>query len=224
MVNSPIDKVMSAYQDRFLECGDTPKGVFWNDQQTQDLRFERLLANFLPFTKSGLSVLDVGCGTGALHAYLRNAKIEHKYTGIEVVPEMVASAKLKFPDIEIAQSHFLEWDCSGQFDICVLSGVFNLFEETADWKDLILAFIKKMYALCRIGSSFNFLTSHADYRSPELFYADPAEVFAICHRHCSRFITLDHSYPLYEFSITAFKESAIKDIYADAAFAKYFKR
>ena len=50
---------------------------------------------------------------------------------------------------------------------------------------------------------FNALTLYSDVekRRGDLFYADPLAVFDRCKRQYSRFVTLLHDYPLYEFTI-----------------------
>jgi hypothetical protein len=41
---------------------------------------------------------------------------------------------------------------------------------------------------------------------PDLFYADPAEVFEYCRKRYSRSVALLHDYPLYEFCILVRKQ------------------
>ena len=50
---------------------------------------------------------------------------------------------------------------------------------------------------------FNALTSYsdADKRRDDLYYADPLHWFDYCKRKHSRFVTLLHYYPLYEFTV-----------------------
>ena len=53
------------------------------------------------------------------------------------------------------------------------------------------------------GFGFNVLTlySDADKRRADLYYADPLELFTHCRLTFSRFVTLLHDYPLYEFTL-----------------------
>jgi hypothetical protein len=52
------------------------------------------------------------------------------------------------------------------------------------------------------GFAFNALTAYsdADRQRPDLYYADPLELFGHC-RTFSRFVALLHDYPLYEFTL-----------------------
>ncbi|MCB0359051.1 MAG: hypothetical protein KDD44_05435, partial [Bdellovibrionales bacterium] len=68
------------YGARFRECGDTPRGVFWNDAVTRDLRYSRLVQH-IPWGigDSPLMLLDVGCGSATLHDYLTQRSLHHRY-------------------------------------------------------------------------------------------------------------------------------------------------
>jgi hypothetical protein len=63
--------------------------------------------------------------------------------------------------------------------------------------------IADLAALGTRGFAFNALTLYSDVekRRPDLHYADPLELFDHCKRTYSRFVTLLHDYPLYEFTI-----------------------
>ena len=58
----------------------------------------------------------------------------------------------------------------------------------------------------RIGFSFNLLTSYVDWEEDHLYYGDPGVFFEYCKRKHSRFVTLLHDYPLYEWTIAVRKE------------------
>ena len=63
--------------------------------------------------------------------------------------------------------------------------------------------IDRLAALATKGFAFNALTSYsdADRRRDDLHYADPLHWFDYCKRSHSRFVTLLHDYPLYEFTL-----------------------
>ena len=73
----------------------------------------------------------------------------------------------------------------------------------AEWASYVHETIADLAALGARGFGFNALTlySDADKRRPDLYYADPLELFDHCKRTYSRFVTLLHDYPLYEFTI-----------------------
>jgi hypothetical protein len=71
--------------------------------------------------------------------------------------------------------------------------------------------LRRMYAAARRGIAFNAMTSHVDYRDPELFYVDPMQVFAFCKAELGGHPVLRHDYVTrpggfpYEFAIYVYK-------------------
>jgi hypothetical protein len=67
----------------------------------------------------------------------------------------------------------------------------------------MLATISDLASLGSRGFAFNALTTYsdADRQRPDLYYADPLVCFDHCRRTFSRFVTLLHDYPLYEFTM-----------------------
>ena len=62
--------------------------------------------------------------------------------------------------------------------------------------------------LSKRGFAFNVLTkySHPEFQRPDLYYADPLFLFDYCKTKFSRFVTLLHDYPLYEFTLLVRKQ------------------
>jgi hypothetical protein len=91
-------------------------------------------------------------------------------------------------------------------DFTVASGIFNvrLATPAQEWDEYMKATIRDLASLGRRGFAFNVLTSYsdADRQRPDLFYADPREVFDYCQRLWPRRVALLHDYDLYEFTIT----------------------
>ncbi|MBI3866480.1 MAG: class I SAM-dependent methyltransferase, partial [Planctomycetia bacterium] len=90
-------------------------------------------------------------------------------------------------------------------DYVVASGIFNvrLQSPAADWKRYVIETIDRLARLARRGFAFNCLTSYsdADRMRPDLFYADPCELFDYCKRTFARNVALLHDYGLYEFTL-----------------------
>lgn len=76
--------------------------------------------------------------------------------------------------------------------------------------------------MSRKGIAFNFLTSYNTFNQDDLMYFDPSEVFKYCIKNLSRFVIIDHGYPLYEATATVFKKDFLKSFYIGNAFDKYF--
>ena len=65
--------------------------------------------------------------------------------------------------------------------------------------------IRQMFSLCTIGIAFNVMTTKVNYFSNNLYYRNPAELFSWCLSEISPHIKLDHSYPLYEYTIYLYR-------------------
>ena len=202
MEDKILDTVNNYYTQKIKEHGAGPRGVDWNSTESQELRFGQL--GKVIETNSGFSLLDYGCGYGAMLGYIAKGNTGFQYTGFDISDEMIAQAinnnkehkeavwTTKLPDGEA-------------YDYAIASGVFNVRLETsdADWIKYILDNLEAINKHSKKGFSFNMLTSYSDreYMRDYLFYADPAYFFDYCKRNFSKYVALLHDYPLYEFTI-----------------------
>jgi SAM-dependent methyltransferase len=215
------------YGNNFQTHGDTPQGVFWNNEETQNLRFARLVKEIPQVEQSqSFSIHDVGCGTTGLHEYLLAEDIAHEYSGTEIVPEMVAKGKEKFPTIEIYNRDITHQSVSDRYDYVALSGVLNLREQCPEdeWVYHCKQLVSSMFSMSRYGMLFNFMTSNITIaQDPTLQFFDPAVILKFCHDTFSRFVLIDHSYPLFEVTATVFTLEGMRKMYPEEQFAKYLK-
>lgn len=219
-----IKKQLEVYRPNFLLHGNTPQGTFQNNTTTQFERFNQLLTPLLKYKEKNFSICDIGAGVCDLHKYLLANNILHQYYGIEIVPEMVETARLLYPNITITTEDFLSNSFNKEFDFVVLSGTFNMpgTIQTDEWEDFIFKTISKMFHVARIGISFNALTSYSTFYSDGLYYLKPEVVFTYIQQRLSRFCLLNATYPLYEVTYTVYKEDFIRKQYQSEDFAKYF--
>jgi SAM-dependent methyltransferase len=190
------------YDHKLRTHGPTPAGVDWNSQESQELRFA-LLAHLWQ-DETDASILDYGCGYGALADYLRARGHRGAYTGYDVSEAMAQAAHARVASLTAcrvtAHRGTLE-----PADYAIASGVFNVKQDADEdaWRTYIWETVADLAALGTRGFAFNALTSYSDVdkRRPDLYYADPLEAFDRCKRAYSRFVTLLHDYPLYEFTI-----------------------
>jgi hypothetical protein len=222
-----INSQRALYQDRFLEYGDTPQGFFWNDRETQNLRFEKLFSHLLTYWNpiSPPTIHEIGCGTADLHGYLNELGIHHIYSGTEVVEESTRTALAKYSDIKIQNRNFLESETNEKFDFVVLSGLLNYPTASEKvWKAYVSRMIEQMFSICRCGIAFNFLSSATTVPpNPDLYYIQAEKMLGFCRSKLSRFIILDQSYPLYEVTMTVLRPSYIETKWGSAGYEKYFR-
>jgi len=190
------------YEGKLRAHGATPAGVDWNSVESQELRFA-LLAN-LWRDEADASILDYGCGYGALADYLRARGHRGAYTGYDVSEAMATAAHARMASLRACQVTARREELKPA-DFAVASGVFNVKQDADEdaWRAYIWDTVADLAELGTRGFAFNALTSYSDLdkRRPDLYYADPLEAFDRCKRAYSRFVTLLHDYPLYEFTI-----------------------
>lgn len=197
-----LREVADYYRGTLRRYGATSRGVDWNSEASQQLRFEQLLRvirDDCPF-----SINDYGCGYGALAERLLAAAARFSYCGFDVAEEMVAAARERLGGYD--NCHFVS-DAADMpvADYTVASGIFNVRLSTPDdeWLAYLQNVLDDLARLSRRAFSFNALTSYNDpeRRRDTLFYADPRVLFDHCVSRFSRRVALLHDYPLYEFTI-----------------------
>src|SRR5436190_11092393 len=95
-----IKKVNEYYSRKVLDCGPVPQGVDWNSAESQRMRFAQL-AKILPEDSGHFSVLDYGCGYGALYEYLQSEFNLFDYSGYDISEAMIAEAGKKYREKNI---------------------------------------------------------------------------------------------------------------------------
>jgi SAM-dependent methyltransferase len=203
MTNDGILRSVSQYySDRIKQYGATAKGVDWRDEDSQELRFEQF--NHLWAGERDFSLNDIGCGYGALFDYLTKDGLRVEYCGVDLSPEMLATAR----SLHEGQS-LVSWhqgaEAPARLDYTVASGILNVKGETPaeEWRPYVFENIDAMAASCTRGFAFNVLSMHSDppKRQPHLFYADPGEVIDYVGTKISRHLMLTQNYGLYEFTV-----------------------
>ncbi len=200
--NSILDRVREYYSDKIETYGATARGVDWNSPESQALRFEQLL-KVCDCTRP-FSINDYGCGYGALVEYMADRGYTFQYRGCDISDQMIAKARELHRGLEHCQ-FFTDESHLTAADYTIASGIFNVKLQTSDeeWKVYVLHILGRMAELGEKGFAFNILTSYSDQdlMRPDLYYADPCFLFDYCQRNFSRFVSLLHDYPLYEFTI-----------------------
>ncbi|MEY4875148.1 MAG: hypothetical protein RL708_297 [Bacteroidota bacterium] len=195
------DEVSKYYNEKIKEHGASSKGVDWNGIESHNLRFEQLTKII---EADASSIIDYGCGYGAIIDYLDTKYKNFRYTGFDIASEMIDAGNKKYANRNNISFH-QKLDTIKKHDYCIASGIFNvrLKNNDADWEAYIIATLHEMNNICTKGFSFNILTSYSDkeYMRDYLYYAKPDWLFDYCKRNFSKKIALLHDYELYEFTI-----------------------
>jgi SAM-dependent methyltransferase len=202
-----LDHVKSYFDKRIQEHGASPRGSDWNSETSQNMRFDQLLK---VIETQSFSLLDYGCGYGALADYLDAKGFDVNYYGYDILESAIETARKAHMD---KPRRFFSSDKS-QLPICdytVASGIFNFRGEQSfeNWTEYVLGVLSEFNQLSRRGFSSNFLTkySDADKMRSDLYYADPMFLFDYCKRNFSKNVALLHDYHLYDFTILVRKDT-----------------
>lgn len=203
-----LARVAAYYSDKIREHGPTPRGVDWRDTASQEARFDGLRRIF-GHEQTG-SVIELGCGYGALYGYLKRKKLSFSYHGYDISEEMVAAARATYVGEEMARFDVGSGPAEGA-DYCVASGIFNVRFDFSDdeWRRHLFSTIDQMASAGHKGFAFNCLTSFSDRHRQEarLFYAVPGEILDYCLERYGRHVSLLHGTPAYEFTVLVWHDS-----------------
>jgi len=203
-----LSEIAEYYTSKLTKYGETPRGVDWNGEESQTLRFKQLCK--IIDVPSQFSINDLGCGYGALYNYFTRKYEDFSYLGVDISENMIRAASHRYQNK--TQAQFIRSSEPNRIaDFGIASGIFSvrLHRSDTEWKSYIEATLDVLEQSSRIGFSFNCLTSYSDVDKMRdyLFYADPCVLFDLCKRRYSRNVALLHDYGLYEFTILVKKQS-----------------
>ena len=200
--------VEAYYGARVAKYGATPRGVDWSCQATQSLRFVQLL-RICDFA-APFALNDVGCGYGALCAFLdlRYPDSRIDYLGVDLSRAMVSRARRRF---RTTDRRFAVGRASPRpADYSVASGVMNVNVgySRAVWEDFIAAVLQDMRRTSRRGFSVNFMSdvvtaSEAPDNSPEtrLYRTSPGRWIPYCENALGCSVETLENYGMREFTL-----------------------
>jgi SAM-dependent methyltransferase len=204
--NTNLNDVAQYYSAKLAEHGETPLGVDWNGEEGQALRFEQLCK---VITGCSFSLLDLGCGYGALLEYLRSRFDDVEYLGCDLSADMIKAARKRHGQDLLAQFSLSSEPCTVS-DYSIASGIFNVRLQHNDdqWQAYLESTLDTLNRTSTKGFAFNCLTSYSDRDKMRdyLYYADPLKLFDLCKRRYSRNVALLHDYGLFEFTVLVRKE------------------
>jgi SAM-dependent methyltransferase len=200
-------EIAAYYSDKLAAHGQSPRGVDWNGEEGQILRFRQLLK--IIDRPGAISINDLGCGYGALYEFLASEWPDVAYVGADISESMVEAARERFkgrPNARFIKSSVP--DCISDYGVA--SGIFNvrMGRTNAEWQVYLEATLDQIDRTSRLGFAFNCLTSYSDVdrMRSDLHYADPCRLFDLCKRRYSKNVALNHDYGLYEFTILVRKQ------------------
>lgn len=199
--------VEAYYGARIAKHGATPLGVDWSCEATQNLRFVQLL-KVCDFS-APFALNDVGCGYGALCAFLimRHSESRIDYLGVDLSRAMISRARRRFsrPD-----RRFAVGKASPRVaDYSVASGIMNVNVgySRAVWEDFVAAMLRDMRLTSRRGFSVNFMTEMARTETPadplavSLYRTRPERWVRYCEQYLGCAVEIIENYGMREFTL-----------------------
>ena len=147
------ERVADYYSEKVRQHGETARGVDWNSPESQRTRFDQLLA-IVPSEAAEYSILDYGCGYGAIIDVLVERGQPFRYRGYDVSEEMILRARHLHPGDECKfTTNQEELEPS---DYVIASGVLNVRLDTSEarWKDHVLETLDCLHRLSLKGNGF----------------------------------------------------------------------
>lgn len=203
-----LRQVAKYYTLKLSEHGATPEGVDWNSQESQIIRFNQLLE--VTGEDRKCSVLDYGCGYGAMARHMRDIGYIGTYVGFDISEEMIKVAREQ--QSELQDCDFIsDTPLLPIIDYTLASGLFNVKQDVPVdmWQSYVVDTIHEIAEHSRKGFSFNMLTVYSDQEkmSGNLYYGDPGFYVDHCIRNYSRYVTVNHcNYGLHEFTMLVRKK------------------
>jgi SAM-dependent methyltransferase len=191
-------RVRAHYLPLLEKFGVTSRAVDYHHSGNHMARFV-VLAGIEDIRQA--SILDVGCGVGHLAKWLKQHGHEGEYTGIDILPEMVARARETHPDMRFEQCDILAEPDRFRADFVMSNGIFHLGDAP-----LMHRVVAAMYGACGKGAAFNSLSTWDEAGSRRGFFcADPLETLAFC-RTLTPHILMRHDYLPHDFTVFLYRE------------------
>jgi SAM-dependent methyltransferase len=194
------------YSTTVARHGPTPRGADWACAPTQRLRFVQLL-KVCDFS-TPISLVDLGCGYGALLEYLdkRHAGTEIDYLGVDLSPAMLRHARRLWRGRRGAR--FVLGHASPEAaDYTVASGIFNVKNDVPrpDWERFVAHTLGEMHATSRRGFAVNLLAPPRAGRggSPSLYDAPVGRWAAYCEEELGVVVEVIEGYGMCEYTLLA---------------------
>ena len=191
------DRIRKHYEP--LIGADVPgfRTADWSDALAQQIRFAVLGDNV---ELAGRSLLDVGCGTGDLWAFLGARDIATDYLGVDLVDKAIAEARRRHPDgrfetVDVFQPGGFPAE---SFDVVFSSGAFNL--DFGNSREFLPVAIARLVELSREVTAFNLLHARAASTYSHCFYWQPEEVRKMLADFCERVEIID-DYLMNDFTV-----------------------
>lgn len=164
--------VVDFYKQRIKKFGTTNKGLGWESNYKNNLRYDKIKDIIKNNFKGRVNLLDFGCGISGLHIFLTKKKIMHNYTGIDTSRKMISYCKKKFKNNKYYNIDIRKNKNFGTHDVVVLNGLFTIKDKLKDIEmyNYIIQILKILKKNIKGLMILNFLTEKPDWKNKKNFY------------------------------------------------------
>jgi len=179
-----LELTINAYKKQITKHGFSSKGVFWQNNQTQNARFDALLKGIVKSDINGnISITDYGCGYGEFYNYIKNKSFmsSSSFIGYDIVDTFILEAKKNFPEVN--------WICSDEIsletDYIFISGALNMaFNYSIDeWEYFLQKQLEICFKYTNKVLAFNLLYSPKRKIENGLYYTEIQKIFDFCDKN-----------------------------------------
>jgi tetratricopeptide (TPR) repeat protein len=206
-----LRQVVAYYEQLLAEEHDERRAVGWRTSYAQDVAF--LALGQVQGLRSGVRVLDVGCGLGALKDYFDRSGLAVDYTGYDIVPAMVERARRRHPEARFEVRDILRDPPGERFDFVFCSGVLATSALVPARDRFQKDMIRAMLRLCHEALAFNLPSSWAFMASPtlqrdarDITFSWPEDAFRFC-KTLSRNVTVAHDTNHLAFTVFVYRNN-----------------
>ncbi|MDC3126704.1 class I SAM-dependent methyltransferase [Candidatus Pelagibacter sp.] len=188
-----MNELIQHYIKVYKKYGPTPKGVSWSSTNKTIIRY-RFISDFINniTQKKKISVLDVGCGYGALLKYINHRSKNFKYLGIDSNSNSInfAKDKYKLKNISFEKISLLNLEKKKKYNIVLANGLFTFKHNLTEKKmyNFLFQGIKKMINLSNEYIIFNIMSRNVDYIEKNIFYPKLIKVLNFIDRFKKSYI------------------------------------
>ena len=213
------------YGKLFEKNGPSLDAVASGKKAYKHLRYERLSKVFERDIE--FSIHDVGFGVGSYLEYLSIKYSDRNivYSGSEVTIEFVNYCEEEYPKNKFYNRDLAIRAYKDLYDYLIFGGTFYHIVDSQKeaFSKFIEAILSNAFKMSKKGIAFNFISEFVDYKYDGLYYQSINSITDYIVNNISRYFTIDHSSPLYEFTVCVYKEEYIKSCYPEKEFHKYYK-
>ena len=179
-------QISNIYTKRFNKFQNTPKGVFWNNKLSQDLRLNIILDKIVSNLKNDkFSIADVGCGYGRLYEIIKERNLDKiiEYNGFDINQEFINFCKNK-KEFENGQFTVSSFPLK-KADYVIMSGTYNLTPTNNInlWENYIIKNLKSNWNFVGKGMIFNCLIKERRIIDKTLYYSELSWIKKMCEEN-----------------------------------------